>query len=74
MEIAEVRLSNVWIGLWIGYLTLVPNTELTYFTSTAYASAVARGVRYNDLAFAIAWPAKAEVVPTADRSSPILVG
>jgi len=41
MEIAEVRISNVWIG----YLTLVPNTELMYFTSTAYASAAVRGVR-----------------------------
>lgn len=57
-----------------GYLTLVPDSELMYFTSTVYAPASARGVHYNDPAFAIAWPAKVEVVSTADLSWPIFLG
>lgn len=69
-----VRVTYVPAGCAHGYLNLVPDTELMYFTSTAYASAAARGVRYNNPAFAIAWPAKAEVVSTADRSWPIFVG
>jgi len=57
-----------------GYLTLAASTELMYFTSMAYAPAAARGVRYNDPAFAIAWPAKVEVVSEADLSWPDLAG
>ncbi|MGH8640154.1 MAG: dTDP-4-dehydrorhamnose 3,5-epimerase [Burkholderiales bacterium] len=57
-----------------GYLTLTPDTELMYFTSMAYAPSAARGVRYNDPAFAIAWPAKVEVVSTADSSWPAFAG
>jgi dTDP-4-dehydrorhamnose 3,5-epimerase len=57
-----------------GYLTLAANSELMYFTSMAFASAAARGIRYNDPTFNIAWPAKVEVVSTADLSWPIFVG
>lgn len=53
-----------------GYLTLRPDTELMYFTSAAYAPDAARGIRYDDPAFAIAWPAKVEVISKADLSWP----
>ena len=57
-----------------GYLTLAADTELMYFTSAEYAPAAARGVRYNDPAFAIVWPAKVEVVSAADSSWPAFSG
>ncbi len=53
-----------------GYLTLVDNTELVYFTSHAYAPASARGVRYDDPAFDIHWPAPVRVISQADRNWP----
>jgi dTDP-4-dehydrorhamnose 3,5-epimerase len=57
-----------------GYLTLAPDTELMYFTSAPYAPNAARGVRYDDPAFAIAWPAKVEVISKADLSWPAFAG
>ena len=57
-----------------GYLTLEPDTELTYFTSAAYAPAAARGVRYNDSAFGISWPASPAVISAADESWPDFEG
>jgi len=57
-----------------GYLTLAPDTELMYLTSAPYAPSAARGVRYDDPAFAIAWPAKVEVISKADLSWPAFAG
>jgi dTDP-4-dehydrorhamnose 3,5-epimerase len=57
-----------------GYLTLAPDTELLYFTSAPYAPSGARGVRYDDPAFAIAWPAKVEVISKVDLSWPDFAG
>lgn len=53
-----------------GYLTLVDDTEAYYLTSCAYAPASARGVRYNDPAFAITWPLPVTVVSDADGAWP----
>ena len=39
-----------------GYQTLADDTEAYYLTSACYAPAAARGVRYNEPAFGIAWP------------------
>ncbi len=39
-----------------GYQTLADDTELFYLVSSGYSPAHARGVRYNDPAFGIAWP------------------
>jgi dTDP-4-dehydrorhamnose 3,5-epimerase len=53
-----------------GYLTLKEDTEVTYFTSAGYAPDAARGVRFDDPAFAIAWPTPVRVVSDQDRSWP----
>lgn len=55
-----------------GYLTLEPDTELLYLTSALYAPTAARGVRYDDPAFGIAWPDTVEIVSDADRTWPLL--
>ena len=53
-----------------GYLTLADDTELMYMTSRPYAPQSARGVRFDDPAFAIQWPAAASMVSKADASWP----
>ena len=66
----NAKLLYVPAGCAHGYLTLAPDTELMYFTSMPYVPSAARGLRYNDPAFAIAWPAQVEVISAADRTWP----
>jgi dTDP-4-dehydrorhamnose 3,5-epimerase len=49
-----------------GYLTLADDTELIYMTNKPYAPGAARGVRYDDPAFGIRWPAEVRVISKAD--------
>lgn len=53
-----------------GYQTLADNTEMYYMTSATYASAAARGVRYNDPAFGIQWPLPVTVISDQDQKWP----
>jgi dTDP-4-dehydrorhamnose 3,5-epimerase len=53
-----------------GFLTLEDDTEVAYQMSQFYNSNLARGVRYNDAAFEIAWPEKIEVISERDRTYP----
>jgi len=53
-----------------GYLTLHDDTEVSYLTSMSYAAGAARGVRFDDPAFAIDWPAPIHLVSQADRHWP----
>jgi len=57
-----------------GYVTLEPDTELTYMASVPYAPKSARGVRFDDPAFAIRWPRAAEVISDQDRTWPEFKG
>jgi dTDP-4-dehydrorhamnose 3,5-epimerase len=50
-----------------GYLTLDDSTELMYLTSQPYAADAATGVRFDDPAFGIEWPAEAQLISQADR-------
>ncbi len=67
----NARLLYVPQGCAHGYLTLTDDVELLYLTSRAYAPEAARGLRYDDPAFGIAWPAPARVVSRADASWPL---
>ena len=51
-----------------GYQTLLDDSEMYYMTSAMYAPAAARGVRYNDPAFAITWPLAVSTISSADSS------
>jgi len=53
-----------------GYLTLQPETEVTYLTSKPYAPDAVRGVRFDDPAFGIEWPVDITLVSKADRAWP----
>jgi dTDP-4-dehydrorhamnose 3,5-epimerase len=49
-----------------GYQTLVDDTETLYQMSQFYTPAAARGVRFDDPAFAIEWPLDVAVISKAD--------
>ena len=53
-----------------GFLTLEDETEVFYQMSEFYNTESARGVRWDDPAFQIAWPEKVEVISKRDRSHP----
>jgi len=53
-----------------GYQTLTDNTEMYYQTSEDYTPELARGVRYDDPAFGIAWPLPVTSISDTDRSWP----
>jgi dTDP-4-dehydrorhamnose 3,5-epimerase len=57
-----------------GYLTLTDDAETRYLTSQYYAPDAASGVRYDDPALDIPWPADVVVASEADRSWPLLAG
>jgi dTDP-4-dehydrorhamnose 3,5-epimerase len=64
----ELRAENhtsVWVpkGCAHGYVTLEPDSEVFYLTSSRYVPSAVRGVRYDDAAFEIAWPRPIELVP-----------
>ena len=49
-----------------GYLTLNPDTDMFYQMSEFYAPESATGVRWNDPAFGIVWPAPVRVISRRD--------
>jgi dTDP-4-dehydrorhamnose 3,5-epimerase len=55
-----------------GYLTLMDDTELLYHASAPYAPTSARGIRWDDPAISIAWPAPVILVSERDRTWPLL--
>ncbi len=55
-----------------GYQTLEDNTEMFYMTSALYTPGAARGVRFDDPAFRIAWPLPASMVSEQDRNWPLV--
>lgn len=62
-------------GVAHGYQTLTDNAEVLYFVSAPYAPSHAGGVRWNDPAFAIAWPLGAPtMINDRDASYPDVAG
>ena len=57
-------------GVAHGFLTLEPGSDVLYQIAPAYASGHAAGVRWNDPAFAIAWPATPALMSPADAAYP----
>lgn len=53
-----------------GFLTLRDETEVFYQMSEVYNLESARGVRWDDPAFGIAWPEKVEMISERDRNYP----
>ncbi len=55
----------------LGYLTLEDATEIGYWISERYSSAGEAGVRWDDPAFGIRWPAPVDVITERDREWPL---
>jgi dTDP-4-dehydrorhamnose 3,5-epimerase len=53
-----------------GFQTLVDDTEVSYLISQVYDASSARGVRWNDPAFSIEWPAADRTLSDRDRTYP----
>ena len=53
-----------------GFLTLQQECEVLYLMSEPYDADSARGVRWNDPAFGIAWPDRVELISDRDRNFP----
>jgi dTDP-4-dehydrorhamnose 3,5-epimerase len=53
-----------------GFLTLEDNSEVFYQISEFYRPEAARGVRWDDPAFGIVWPAKPQLLSDRDRDYP----
>jgi dTDP-4-dehydrorhamnose 3,5-epimerase len=53
-----------------GFVSLVDNTEVFYLMGAVYDPALARGVRWNDPAFAIVWPMEPTTLSERDASYP----
>jgi dTDP-4-dehydrorhamnose 3,5-epimerase len=57
-------------GLAHGFLTLEDDTEIYYQMGANYTAARARGVRWNDPAFAITWPSTPRILSERDVAYP----
>lgn len=57
-----------------GFQTLTPDSEVFYQISQPYEPAASRGVRWDDPAFNVRWPAAERIISQRDRSYPDFVG
>lgn len=64
------RMLYIPVGFAHGFLTLTDDAEVFYQMSEFYAPDHARGLRWNDPAFAIEWPLAPRVISDQDRSYP----
>jgi len=67
----DARRGNAFhipVGCAHGFLTLEDGSDLLYLMATAYRADLQRGARWNDPAFAIAWPFAPIVVAARDAA------
>lgn len=57
-----------------GFLTLEDDTDVLYQMGCVFVEGHARGVRWDDPAFAIAWPARPAVISERDAAHPYRQG
>ena len=72
IELTEENRKVLYIpeGFAHGFLTLKENTEVFYQMSEFYAPGHAKGVRWNDSAFGIAWPEEITMISEKDKQYP----
>lgn len=70
LELSDTNNRQLYVpeGFAHGFLTLADNTEVFYQMSAFYRPESARGVRWNDPAFGIQWPAPVTVISLRDMS------
>lgn len=70
LTVDNMRALYVPAGFAHGFQTLVDDVEVTYLVSAFYAPQSENGVRWNDPAFKIDWPAPVSVMSDKDKSWP----
>jgi dTDP-4-dehydrorhamnose 3,5-epimerase len=65
------RMLYVPEGCAHGFQSLEDNSEVLYMTSAFYAPESCRGLRFDDPAFAIAWPLPVTALSEQDRNWPL---
>jgi dTDP-4-dehydrorhamnose 3,5-epimerase len=72
IELDSRAMNGVFVpeGCAHGFLTLEDDTEILYQMGRPYAEGHAQGVRWDDPAFAIAWPARPAVISPRDAGYP----
>lgn len=70
LSAANGRALAIPEGFAHGFLTLTEGAEVLYLMGAAHAPALARGARWDDPAFAIAWPAAPAVIAPRDLAFP----
>jgi len=71
-ELSEENCRMLYVppGLAHGFITIKPNSEVFYQIDKPYVPDAARGVRWDDPAFSIAWPLKPRAISAKDSSYP----
>ena len=59
-------------GIAHGFLTLEPDSEVHYLMGAAYVPEAADGLRWNDPAIGVAWPADPVVISERDQQFPLI--
>jgi len=72
MELTADNRTMLYVpgGFAHGFMTLADNTEVFYQMSEFHVPSAARGVRWDDPAFAISWPNRPEVISERDATYP----
>ncbi|MGB8887744.1 MAG: dTDP-4-dehydrorhamnose 3,5-epimerase [Candidatus Korobacteraceae bacterium] len=72
VELTAEKRNMIYVpeGCAHGFLTMADKSEAFYQMSEIYNPESARGVRWDDPAFQIAWPAEVEVISERDRTYP----
>ncbi len=73
LNAAQHNMLYVPEGFAHGFLTLEDDTEVFYQMSEFYEPTSARGVRWDDPAFGIVWPAGVAIISDRDRAYPDFV-
>jgi dTDP-4-dehydrorhamnose 3,5-epimerase len=74
LSAANRRVLYVPEGFAHGFQTLEDHTEVLYLISEFYAPGSARGVRWDDPVFSIAWPPGERIISDRDKAYPDFCG
>ena len=61
-------------GMAHGFITLADDTDVLYQIDRIFEPGHGRGLRWDDAAFAIAWPARPTVISDRDATYPDFTG
>ena len=74
VELSEDKWNQLYIpvGFAHGFMTLVPDTHVTYKVTAPYSKEHDRAIRFDDPDIAIRWPLEAAVLSDKDKAAPLL--